>query len=266
MPSSLSFRFWIVCLWTLSSHFSNASAFASARSKLTTTATASPAKVSAFSRQQQLHPRRFTVDSSASSYTSIWSIARGGEQEEILLDDDETVGTEETAAPADEPEPTSLETATEDPTTTSPSHLDTLKAGVGSVAIMGQSALGCVGKFYTQSLDTFPILTKSCTAGLIFGLSDLLAQKIEQKNTPVNADGKKKKNNKDVTPAASMNWTRLAASTLVGLLYFGPAAHYWYEAIFRLLPGTSMLSTLYKAFWGQILFGPSFNCVRTLFD
>ena len=58
-----------------------------------------------------------------------------------------------------------------------------------------------------------------------------------------------------------MDWTRLISTTLVGLLYFGPAAHYWYEWIFRLLPGTGLASTLYKAFWGQLLFGPSFTCI-----
>jgi hypothetical protein len=102
-----------------------------------------------------------------------------------------------------------------------------------------------IGKTYSQQLESRPIMTKSVTAGLIFGLSDLLAQSIE---------GSKDDNSK-------LDWTRMVASTLVGLLYFGPAAHYWYEWIFRLIPGTTLVSTLYKAFWGQVLFGPSFTCI-----
>jgi len=48
---------------------------------------------------------------------------------------------------------------------------------------------------------------------------------------------------------------------LVGLLFFGPAAHLWYEMIFRLLPSTSLLSTLQKALLGQVFFGPAFTAV-----
>jgi len=104
------------------------------------------------------------------------------------------------------------------------------------------------GSFYSQQLELRPILTKSYSAGIIFGLSDYFAQKIERSN--------------DVNGSSSkMDWTRLFVSFLVGLCYFGPAAHYWYEWIFRLLPSTSLASTLYKAFFGQALFGPSFTCV-----
>lgn len=119
-------------------------------------------------------------------------------------------------------------------------------AAVPSLAAMG-SFLASAGRIYTQQIDKFPIFTKSYTAGIIFGLSDYIAQKIEK---PKGDDGKQK-----------MDKTRLLASTLVGLLYFGPAAHYWYEMIFTLLPGSSLWSTIQKAFWGQVIFGPSFTCV-----
>ena len=35
----------------------------------------------------------------------------------------------------------------------------------------------------------------------------------------------------------------------------------WYAMIFKLLPGTSLFSTLQKAALGQIIFGPAFTCV-----
>lgn len=117
---------------------------------------------------------------------------------------------------------------------------------VPGLAAVGSFATN-LGRVYTQQLDQRPILTKSYTAGLIFGLSDYIAQKIEQPS--------------DAEESPKLDLTRLLASTLVGLLYFGPAAHYWYEMIFRLLPGTSLLSTMYKAFWGQVIFGPSFTCI-----
>ncbi len=107
-----------------------------------------------------------------------------------------------------------------------------------SVAVKAIAVLATVGKRYSQQLELRPILTKSYTAGLIFGLSDFFAQKIERSNDANGASGQ-------------IDWIRTLASTLVGLLYFGPAAHYWYEWIFRLLPATTLVSTLHKAFWGQ---------------
>ena len=106
------------------------------------------------------------------------------------------------------------------------------------------------GRIYTSQIDKYPIFTKSYTAGIIFGLSDLIAQKIE--TSPDDGSDQKMR---------ALDKTRLISSALVGFLYFGPAAHYWYEMIFALLPGTSLLSTLHKAFWGQVIFGPSFTCI-----
>ena len=112
----------------------------------------------------------------------------------------------------------------------------------GAVVPLVTASITAFGEFYGSSLVARPILTKSITAGSIFALSDYLAQRLE--------------NSKE-----KLNWTRMVSGGLVGLLYFGPAAHYWYEMIFRLLPGTTLVSTLQKAALGQLLFGPSFTCI-----
>lgn len=78
-------------------------------------------------------------------------------------------------------------------------------------------------QMYSKYLESNPILTKSITAGFIFAASDVLAQKIEQNAQPDKAKRLEKK--------------RTLAASLVGFLYFGPAAHYWYENIFRFFPG-----------------------------
>eukprot|EP00531_Pseudo-nitzschia_arenysensis_P004835 CAMPEP_0116126704 /NCGR_PEP_ID=MMETSP0329-20121206/6468_1 /TAXON_ID=697910 /ORGANISM="Pseudo-nitzschia arenysensis, Strain B593" /LENGTH=284 /DNA_ID=CAMNT_0003620793 /DNA_START=63 /DNA_END=917 /DNA_ORIENTATION=- len=134
---------------------------------------------------------------------------------------------------------------TEASTTTSTAAAAAITPSVAGKAI---AVLTTLGKRYSHQLELRPILTKSYTAGLIFGLSDFFAQKIERSNDANGASGQ-------------IDWIRTIASTLVGLLYFGPAAHYWYEWIFRLLPATTLVSTLHKAFWGQVLFGPSFTCI-----
>ena len=109
------------------------------------------------------------------------------------------------------------------------------------------SAMSRWGESYVRILETHPIVAKSVTAGIIFGLSDTTAQILESSRK---AEKKGKLDKK-----------RLLASVLVGLLYFGPAAHKWYEWIFKLLPATTVLSTCYKAALGQLIFGPCFTCV-----
>ena len=129
-------------------------------------------------------------------------------------------------------------TETEASTKATTANTATAAAVTPSMAGKAIAVLATVGKRYSQQLELRPILTKSYTAGLIFGLSDFCAQKIERSNDVNGSAGK-------------IDWIRTLASTLVGLLYFGPAAHYWYEWIFKLLPATTLLSTMHKAFWGQ---------------
>lgn len=112
-------------------------------------------------------------------------------------------------------------------------------------------ALQIAGTSYSNALVSYPILTKSLTAGTTFFLSDYTAQRLE--NPTNDEDGDKK--------VPKHDWTRTLTSAAVGLFYFGPAAHAWYEMIFKLLPGTSLFSTLQKALLGQIIFGPAFTCV-----
>eukprot|EP00526_Cylindrotheca_closterium_P022581 CAMPEP_0113646918 /NCGR_PEP_ID=MMETSP0017_2-20120614/24808_1 /TAXON_ID=2856 /ORGANISM="Cylindrotheca closterium" /LENGTH=183 /DNA_ID=CAMNT_0000558889 /DNA_START=508 /DNA_END=1056 /DNA_ORIENTATION=+ /assembly_acc=CAM_ASM_000147 len=103
---------------------------------------------------------------------------------------------------------------------------------------------GSMGKFYSAQLEVRPIITKSWTAGFIFALADYLAQQIEKSKEDSSFDTK-----------------RLIFATLIGAIYFAPAAHYWYEGIFRFLPGKGVVSTLQKALLGQAIFGPAFTCV-----
>jgi protein Mpv17 len=110
------------------------------------------------------------------------------------------------------------------------------------------AGLHAAAKFYTHQLAARPIFTKSMTAGIIFGLSDWCAQLIEKDD-----DGATEK--KDIV------FSRVLTAFLVGLLFFGPAANAWYTMIFKILPSTSLISTLQKAALGQIIFGPAFSCV-----
>lgn len=146
-------------------------------------------------------------------------------------------------------------------------------ASVGALAPLF-AVLQSAGSGYSAALMARPILTKSLTAGLTFFLSDYTAQHIEKPKEGADADatsgattgkrarkGKKAASAPAPAPAWKRDWMRTIVSCAVGLFYFGPAAHYWYEWIFSILPSTSLVSTLQKAILGQLIFGPSFTCI-----
>ncbi len=192
-------------------------------------------------------PSRFIRYGSLSSSSSLpslvqlssWDIPRGGGERAVdpnggtFADDGSLVASSSMSST------TVLQLATTFPTLSSVSYL-----------------LKSAGSCYARSLTLYPILTKSFTAGVIFGFSDWVAQIIEQN---------KKQNGTDTaSPSSSGGRSRIIASFLVGTLFFGPAAHAWYAAIFALLPSTTLPSTLSKAALGQVIFGPLFTCVYFL--
>lgn len=123
------------------------------------------------------------------------------------------------------------------------------------------SLLASAAKSYSGMLERSPILTKSATAGITFFLSDYLAQRIERRGNSGSGNGNGGSRTFTQQQQRSLNWSRLLSATAIGFFYFGPAAHYWYEMIFRMLPGTTLASTMQKAALGQIFFGPAFTCI-----
>ena len=100
-----------------------------------------------------------------------------------------------------------------------------------------------LGAAYALALSSHPIITKSITSSTIFALSDVVGQSI------------------DPPPGGGLDVKRTVTSALVGLLYFGPALHYWLETISRLVPGFTVKATLIKTLLGQSLFGPTITGV-----
>lgn len=128
----------------------------------------------------------------------------------------------------------------------------TRKSGelLATAAAFPMGALSILGSTYSSFLLRRPILTKSATACVIFALSDCMAQRLEKRDDRAKSGSK-----------TTLVWSRILASAAVGFFYFGPAAHYWYDMIFRILPGTSLVSTIQKAALGQLFFGPTFTCI-----
>ena len=112
---------------------------------------------------------------------AVWKILRGGAQEE----EEEESRSTSTTSTIDETPPSATTTCTTAATVlVLPKQLTKITTACASI-----------GKLYLQQLQQNPIVTKSITAGFIFGLSDVLAQKIDQ------APEKEEKQ--------KFNWTRL---------------------------------------------------------
>lgn len=107
-----------------------------------------------------------------------------------------------------------------------------------SLSTLASLACSC----YSQSLIARPVITKSLTAGVTFALSDLTAQRLQRQ-------------------AQRVDTKRTLTTALIGLLYFGPALHVYLEWLTRMIPGTSLVSTLLKTLVGQLGFGPAVTCV-----
>ena len=113
---------------------------------------------------------------------AVWKILRGGAQEE----EEEESRSTSTSSTIDETPPSATTT-----TSTTAATVLVLPKQLTKIT----TACASIGKLYLQQLQQNPIVTKSITAGFIFGLSDVLAQKIDQ------APEKEEKQ--------KFNWTRL---------------------------------------------------------
>jgi len=144
--------------------------------------------------------------------------------------------------------PTSLKSKKSDLTSDDATLISSSRLALSAALSPISSVLATFATFYTRQLSARPIITKSLTAGVIFMASDYCAQLLERGDD-------------DDEEKAPLVWSRMVTNFLVGLLVFGPAANAWYSMIFKMLPSTSLFSTLQKAALGQIIFGPAFTSV-----
>jgi protein Mpv17 len=79
---------------------------------------------------------------------------------------------------------------------------------------------------YLRALKSRPLLTKSLTSGALMGSGDLIAQKIEGKE--------------------SIDWKRTGFMTAYGLVVYGPSTHVWYGWLDKLIPKHTLLPVLAK--------------------
>ena len=120
-------------------------------------------------------------------------------------------------------------------------HTRALSLRGGDVALQ-LNALSSLGALYSSAIVAKPIITKSITSAVTLALSDAAAQSISP-------------------PAAGRDTKRTVITALIGLLYFGPALHYYLNFVTWLVPGDGLLATLLKTLIGQLGFGPAITSI-----
>jgi hypothetical protein len=88
-------------------------------------------------------------------------------------------------------------------------------------------------------LDTQPVLTKAWTAALLNALGDVLAQLYLEKNS-------------------KLDWKRLGIFTLLGGALIGPALHFWYGTLGRVVTASGNTGTLFRVGLDQFVWAPVF--------
>jgi hypothetical protein len=92
--------------------------------------------------------------------------------------------------------------------------------------------------WYSQKLDSHPLVTKCLTGCLILGNGDVLSQFIEGKDT--------------------WDVPRTARFALIGLVFEAPALHYWYKYLKKVFPGRTTKPVAQRVVWDQLAFNPPY--------
>jgi len=104
--------------------------------------------------------------------------------------------------------------------------------------------------WYSNKLDTHPLLTKCITSGMIAGTGDFLCQSVIEK------PHKEKNDSKSFLEV--WDQPRTLRFAFLGSTVVAPAIHYWFGALARMLPGTSVMEIAKRVFLDQFIFTPVF--------
>eukprot|EP01041_Mallomonas_annulata_P009720 gene9720-20210_t len=93
---------------------------------------------------------------------------------------------------------------------------------------------------YNHALEKYPLLTKAVTSGIITAAGDYACQVIIEKK---------------------LDWNRVGKFTIIGTALVGPTLHYWYNFLWKTIPGQSFRPVLYRVALDQLCFSPIFIAV-----
>lgn len=120
--------------------------------------------------------------------------------------------------------------------------------------------------WYSNKLDTHPLLAKGITSGLISGAGDIICQVITAATTDATVTVAKDKGaDSSLTSSSSFcwDWKRTGRFFVLGAALVAPIVHWWYAALAtKILPGNSANVSLVikRVLTDQLVFAPPFCC------
>ncbi|XP_059634965.1 uncharacterized protein LOC132277202 isoform X2 [Cornus florida] len=86
-----------------------------------------------------------------------------------------------------------------------------------------------VWKWYQNCLSVHPVKTQVISSGFLWGVGDIVAQSI------THSTAKKHLQISDAGEEFKINWKRVAITSMFGFGFVGPAGHFWYQGLDRLI-------------------------------
>jgi len=102
--------------------------------------------------------------------------------------------------------------------------------------------------WYSQKLDTHPILTKSISAFIVTGFGNVLSQTLMGEDDDDDEESETKRR--------TVDWPQVGRFALLNGVMVAPALHYWYNFLNRAVPGTTLLAVAKRVFWDEFCFTP----------
>ncbi|CAE8608025.1 unnamed protein product [Polarella glacialis] len=104
---------------------------------------------------------------------------------------------------------------------------------------------------YLQALKTRPMRTKAVTSFALFGTGSAVAQLVAQGLNP-SGQGSSATGSSQCSPGR-----KVAACAAYGGVLYAPGMHFWYQAVDRWIPSTTLMGTCCKLFLHSTLAAPA---------
>ena len=117
--------------------------------------------------------------------------------------------------------------------------------------------------WYSDKLDSHPVLTKAVTTGIIAGSGDLLCQKGIQKEKTVHhhAPSEMAVMKPPAASAVGYDATRTMRFASLGTVFVAPTCHYWYNGLASWFPGTGLAQVTKRVVTDQLTWTPVFMVI-----
>uniref|UniRef100_A0A7R9WT51 Peroxisomal membrane protein MPV17 n=1 Tax=Craspedostauros australis TaxID=1486917 RepID=A0A7R9WT51_9STRA len=122
-------------------------------------------------------------------------------------------------------------------------------------------------EWYSEKLETHPLITKGITAGFISSTGNLLAQRIAHEKEKAGTLEEQEHAAKDPSHPQhrqmamqegefEIDWAKTGRFAFLNVVLVAPVLHYWYQFINRSVPGSSLTRVLQRVFWDEFVFTP----------